>query len=48
MGIKALLPCFESLYSHIHISAYRGHKVAIDAYGWLHRGGNDDNNDHDE
>ena len=26
------------MYPQIHVSEYRGHRVAVDAYCWLHRG----------
>lgn len=42
MGINGLLPVLKSVTQSVHVSAYAGHKVAIDAYGWLHRGAHQD------
>ena len=38
MGIKNLLPNLRSVTSSVHVSKYARRKVAVDAYGWLHRG----------
>ena len=38
MGIQGLLPLLSSVTKDIHISEYKGKRVAIDAYVWLHRG----------
>lgn len=39
MGINNLLPNLKSVTScNVHVSKYARNKVAIDAYGWLHRG----------
>ena len=38
MGIAGLLPLLKAAAVRVHVSAYRGQRVAIDAYGWLHRG----------
>lgn len=38
MGISGLLPLLASVMKPAHISSYRGQRVAVDAYGWLHRG----------
>ena len=39
MGIQGLLPLLKSISDPVHVSAYAGRRVAIDAYAWLHRGG---------
>ena len=39
MGIQGLLPLLKSISDPIHVSAYAGRRVGIDAYAWLHRGG---------
>ena len=39
MGIQGLLPLLKSISDPVHVSAYAGHRVGIDAYSWLHRGG---------
>ena len=38
MGIKGLLEQLKSITKKIHISEFRGKRVAIDAHCWLHRG----------
>ena len=38
MGIQGLLPMLKSITSTVHVSMYSGRRVAIDAYGWLHKG----------
>eukprot|EP00884_Botryococcus_braunii_P003286 jgi/Botrbrau1/12959/Bobra.154_2s0018.2 len=38
MGIPGLLPALRSITTTVHITAYSGHKVAVDAYSWLHKG----------
>jgi exonuclease-1 len=38
MGITGLLPVLKSLLDPIHISQYKGQRVGIDSYSWLHRG----------
>lgn len=38
MGIQGLLPVLKSITRPVHVSEYRGHRVAVDAYCWLHRG----------
>lgn len=38
MGISGLLPLLKSCMDDINISQYAGHRVAVDAYCWLHRG----------
>jgi exonuclease 1 len=38
MGIAGLLPLLKAAAVRTHVSEYRGQRVAVDAYGWLHRG----------
>eukprot|EP00210_Caulerpa_lentillifera_P008109 g7743.t1 len=38
MGVNGLLPILKSIVKHRHISEYKGQKIAIDGYCWLHRG----------
>ncbi|KAK6498568.1 Rad2 nuclease, variant 2 [Arthrobotrys musiformis] len=38
MGINGLLPFLKSIQQPTHIKKWKGQKVAVDAYGWLHRG----------
>jgi exonuclease-1 len=38
MGINGLLPAFKGICRPSHISKYRGEKVAVDGYSWLHKG----------
>lgn len=38
MGIPGLLPALRSITVPVHVSAYSGKKVAVDAYSWLHKG----------
>ncbi|KAI9228580.1 MAG: PIN domain-like protein, partial [Piptocephalis tieghemiana] len=38
MGISGLLPVLKSIQEKVHVSAYSGSRVAVDAYVWLHRG----------
>jgi exonuclease-1 len=38
MGIAGLLPLLKSICKDKHISHYAGHRVAIDAYSWIHKG----------
>jgi exonuclease-1 len=38
MGISGLLPVLKSVTESAHVSIYRGKKVAVDGYVWLHRG----------
>lgn len=38
MGIQGLLQALKSVTAPVHVGSYRGHKVAVDAYCWLHRG----------
>jgi hypothetical protein len=34
MGIEGLLPALKSMMDSVHVSAYSGHRVAVDAYAW--------------
>jgi hypothetical protein len=38
MGISGLLPQLRSATTSVNVVDLRGIKVAIDGYGWLHRG----------
>lgn len=38
MGITGLLPLLKSITDPVHVSCYRGRRVGIDGYAWLHRG----------
>lgn len=38
MGITGLLPFLKGIQRDVHVSAFRGKKVAVDAYCWLHKG----------
>ena len=38
MGVSGLLGLLKPVITPIHIKALGGKRVAIDAYGWLHRG----------
>ncbi|KAK6352691.1 Rad2 nuclease [Orbilia blumenaviensis] len=38
MGINGLLPFLKSIQQPTHIKNWTGKRVAVDAYGWLHRG----------
>lgn len=38
MGINGLLPVLKSITRPTHVKSYRGHKVAVDGYSWLHKG----------
>jgi exonuclease-1 len=38
MGIQGLLPVLKHIQSEVHLSKYRGERVGVDAYVWLHRG----------
>ena len=37
MGIKNLLPELKKCTNHVHISQFRGRKVGVDAFTWLHK-----------
>ena len=38
MGITGLLPLLRSVTRRVHLEAFAGQAVAIDAYSWLHKG----------
>ncbi len=38
MGIQGLLPLLKSVTKKVHLEAYAGQTIAIDAYSWLHKG----------
>lgn len=38
MGITGLLPFLKSIQRDVHVSSFKGKKVAVDAYCWLHKG----------
>jgi exonuclease-1 len=38
MGINGLLPVLKPVTKATHISKYKGQKVAVDGYSWLHKG----------
>ena len=38
MGISGLLPVLKHITRPAHVSKYGGQRVAVDAYGWLHKG----------
>ena len=38
MGIQGLLPVLKTITRRVHVSAYSGQTVAVDAYCWLHKG----------
>eukprot|EP00127_Corallochytrium_limacisporum_P006568 Clim_evm40s230 gene=Clim_evmTU40s230 len=38
MGISGLLPLLKDNIRKAHVKEYKGKKVGVDAYGWLHRG----------
>ena len=38
MGVNGLLPAFKGICRPSHISKYRGQKLAVDGYSWLHKG----------
>ncbi|KAH7029059.1 uncharacterized protein B0I36DRAFT_363654 [Microdochium trichocladiopsis] len=38
MGIQGLLPLLKSIHRPVELSKYAGETLAVDAYGWLHRG----------
>lgn len=37
MGIKGLLRAIKDTATQCHISAFRGQRVAVDGFAWLHR-----------
>mmetsp|Transcript_43923 Transcript_43923/g.73203 ORF Transcript_43923/g.73203 Transcript_43923/m.73203 type:complete len:439 (-) Transcript_43923:407-1723(-) len=38
MGIQNLLQQLKSVSNELHVQEYRGRKVAVDGYSWLHKG----------
>ena len=38
MGIQGLLPFLKGIQRDVHVSSFRGRKVAVDGYCWLHKG----------
>ena len=38
MGITGLLPFLKEVQREVNVSSFRGRKVAVDAYCWLHKG----------
>lgn len=38
MGISGLLPLLKSIHKQCHLRQFAGKTIAVDAYGWLHRG----------
>ncbi|KEQ69192.1 PIN domain-like protein [Aureobasidium namibiae CBS 147.97] len=38
MGIQGLLPLLKSIHKPCHLKHFSGQTLAVDAYGWLHRG----------
>ncbi|KAL0259851.1 Rad2 nuclease [Diplodia seriata] len=38
MGISGLLPLLKSIHRQCHLRQFAGQTLAVDAYGWLHRG----------
>lgn len=38
MGIQGLLPLLKSIQKHTELKKFAGETLAVDAYGWLHRG----------
>jgi len=38
MGISGLLPILKPIHKHKHLSEFAGKTIAVDAYGWLHKG----------
>jgi exonuclease-1 len=37
MGIKGLLQVLSSITETCHVKEYRGLRVAVDGYGWMHK-----------
>ena len=37
MGISGLLPILRSITNTVHVKEYKGKKVAVDTYVWLHK-----------
>lgn len=38
MGIQGLLPLLKSIQKSVNLKKFEGKTIAVDAYGWLHRG----------
>ena len=38
MGIQGLIPFLKSIHKQRHLSELSGQTLAVDGYGWLHRG----------
>lgn len=38
MGISGLLPILKPIHKNKHLSEFSGKTIAVDAYGWLHKG----------
>ncbi len=38
MGIQGLLPHLKGCSRSIHVRDYKGRKVVVDGYSWLHKG----------
>jgi exonuclease-1 len=38
MGIGGLLSLLQPAAVCVHVQAYKGRRVAVDAYAWLHKG----------
>lgn len=38
MGISGLLPLLKPIHKNKHLSEFSGKTIAVDAYGWLHKG----------
>lgn len=38
MGVSGLLPLLKSIQKPSELKKYAGKTLAVDAYGWLHRG----------
>lgn len=38
MGITGLLPFLKEAQREVNVNSFKGRKVAVDAYCWLHRG----------
>jgi exonuclease-1 len=38
MGIHGLLPHLKNIIERKHVSKFAGSRVAVDTYGWLHKG----------
>ncbi len=38
MGISGLLQVLKPIQTEVHLQKYKGEKIGVDAYVWLHRG----------